>query len=299
MHSLARSLSALGSVGAFFGLLLGLAGASDRTKPIQIGMAKTFFAERSKSVVEIATDDFKDVLKKLTRLDGELISKYGAFEVAEKLNNKQLDLGILHAHEVAWVQKKYPELKPLLIAVNKKHQECAYLIVRKNSPAKSIADLRGKKLDMPAAAKEHCRLFLEKLCAAKDPKGPAAFFGSIAKSASPGEALDDVSRDKAQVTIVDAAALEFYKEVKGPVFEKNLRVLVQSEVFPPTAIVYKPGTLSQATLDQFRDGLLKAHTTEVGRDMMKEWNIDAFEAIPKDYAQRLAEVLKAYPAPGR
>ena len=63
------------------------------------------------------------------------------------------------------MQKKYPSIKPLLIAVSKSHPvEHAYLIVRKDSPVKSFADLRGKKFDLPTGTKEHCRLFLQKYC---------------------------------------------------------------------------------------------------------------------------------------
>lgn len=273
------------------------ADGAGQTKPMQIGMAKTFFNDRSKTVIAITADDFKAVLKKTTGLNGELISTYEAFEVAQKLNAKQLDFGIFHAHEFAGAQKKYPDLQPLMIAANNEHAERAYLIVHKNNPAKSIADLRGKKLDIPAGAKETCRLFVEKHCIDKTQKASAAFFGALEKSATQTKALDGVWREKVQATVVDTIGLEFYKEIKGPAFANNLRVLQQSEVFPPAVVAYKPGALDEATLNQFRTGLLKAHTTDLGRDMMKEWNIEAFEPIPQDYAKSLAEVLKAYPAP--
>jgi hypothetical protein len=32
---------------------------------------------------------------------------------------------------------------------------------------------------------------------------------------------------------------------------------------------------------------------------MAIWHIDAFEPVPKDYADRLAEVLKEYPPPNK
>jgi hypothetical protein len=48
-------------------------------------------------------------------------------------------------------------------------------------------------------------------------------------------------------------------------------------------------------MNQFRAGLLKAHTIPNGRDMMKSWNIQEFELILKDYAKSLADVLNAYP----
>jgi ABC-type phosphate/phosphonate transport system substrate-binding protein len=293
----AAELLALLAAGLIVALPLAWAHAAGKSTPLQMGLANTFFTDRPKSYVDIASDEFKDVMKKTTGLTGDFIPKYGPLQVAEKLEKKQLDLGVFHAFEFAWVQKKYPELHPLLIAANKNHVERAYLIVHKNIPAKTLADLRGKKVDVPVDAKEHCRLFLEKRCTETAQKGPGAFFCSIEKSASQVAALDDVGLDKVQATVVDTVGLEFYKEIKGPVFAKNLKVLEQSAPFPPAVIVYKQGTLAEATLKQFRDGLLKAHMSELGRDMMKTWNIDAFEPVPKDYAKSLAEVLKAYPPP--
>lgn len=270
------------------------AAAYSQTKPIQIGIAKTFLVDQPKSIAAIAEDDFKNVLKKTTGLDGELASKYGAAEIADKLDRKQLDFGIFHAHEYAWLQKKHPDLRALLMAQSK-YPERAHIIVHQKCPAKSFAELRGMKLDMPIGAKEPDRVFLQKCCADADRKEPAKFFSAIEQSSAPNDALDNVARGKIDAAILDSAALEFYKEVRGPVFAKNLRVLHQSEVFPPAVILYRPGTLDQARLSQFRDGLLKAHANADGRAMMKSWCIEAFEPVGKDYDKRLADVLKAYP----
>ena len=278
-------------------LSLTSADAAAQAKPVQIGIATTFLNGRSKSVVEIAADDFKGVLKKIADLDGELLSHYDATEIALKLKNKQLDLGIFHGHEFAWMQKKYPELLPLMIAVNKHREDRACVIVHKDSPAKSVADLRGKKIDMPADVSEISRVFLQKYTTPMANQGLDAFFGAIVNSSSPTAALDDVARRKVDAAIVGTIGLEFYKEVKGPVFEKNLKILQQSASFPPVVIVYRPGKLEETTLNQFRDGLLRAHKSDEGRDMMKTWNIETFELIPKDYNKSLAEVLKAYPPP--
>lgn len=269
-----------------------LSASAQQGKPLRIGIAKSFLTEQPKSIVDVAADDFKGVMKKTTQLDGTLITNLNASEVAEKLASKALDFGILHAHEFAAVQKKVPGLTPLLIAANKHAIERVYLIVRQDNPAKTLADLRGKKIDMPTGTIEACRVYLDKHC---DGKGPVGFFGSIEKSNSPKDALDDVARGKVQVAILGTSSLEFYKEVRGPVFEKNLRVLQESEEFPPAVLLYKPGTVDEKTVAQFRDGLLKAHTIPDGRDMMKSWNIESFALIPKDYDMKLAAVLKAYP----
>jgi ABC-type phosphate/phosphonate transport system substrate-binding protein len=282
--------------GVFLCWLLGgacLAGEA----PIKLGIAKTFLNGQSTAVIDIAVDDFQKVLKNTTGLTGKVTSKLGPFEVAEKLDAKVLDFGIFHAHEFAWVRKKHPDLLPLLICADKYYIERAFIIVARDSPYETLADLRGKKFDLAIGAKEHCRIYLNKVCTEKNAKGPAAFFGSIVKSKDPLEALDNLARRKTDATVVDLNRLEFYKEVKGPVFRKNLRVLQESGDFPPALIAYRKGKLDQETLDQFRDGLLKAHTVADGRDLMKQWNIDNFAAVGKDYAKSLADILKAYPAP--
>lgn len=292
----ARSAAAI-TVG-FLGLF-SFAGASAfaQSKSIQIGMAKSFLEEKPKGHVDIATKDFKDVLKQSSGLEGVVNAKLTAAEIADRLDKKELDIGILYAHELAWVRKKHPDLQPILVAVHKRLVDRTYLIVHQKSGAKSIADLKGKKLDLPMGVGATSRLFLDKLCLQSAKKGPADFFASIKKSASQVDALDEVARGKADATVVDTFALEFYKEVKGPVFEKHLQVLQESEAFPPAVIVSKKGALDEATLKQFRDGLGKAHTIALGRDLMKSWNMDAFEAIPKDYDKKLADILNAYPPP--
>src|SRR2546423_462079 len=91
------------------------ADAAAQPQPLQIGMAKSFVHEQPKGFIEIASDDFKNVMKKATGLDGELVAKFGAAEVADKVKSKQFDFGIFHAHELAWLQEKNPDLRPLLI----------------------------------------------------------------------------------------------------------------------------------------------------------------------------------------
>jgi ABC-type phosphate/phosphonate transport system substrate-binding protein len=271
--------------------------ADPPAEPIQVGMAKTFFVDIPKILVDIAVAPFPELMKTTTGLEGQLNTKFDAFELAQKLNDGNLQLGVFHGHEFAWVQKKYPQLKPLLVAVNKYNEVRVFTVVHKDSPAQKIADLRGKKLDLPFATKQHCRVYMEKHCQDNDCNKPAAFFSTIAQSASAIDSMDEVCRGKAEATIVDTIGLEFYKDVKGPCFEKNLRILQQSEPFPSAVIVCKQGVLPEATINQFRDGLISAHKTAEGKDMMSMWKIKAFEPIPDSYAESLSQVLKAYPLP--
>ncbi len=267
-----------------------------QTAPIKIGLVRAFFNDLDDTLVEIANEPFGILMKQATGLEGTLTSKDQAAEVARKLNDGELQVAVLHGHEFAWAQQKYPKLTPLMIAVNKYYDVKAYVIVAKDSKFAAIADLRGKTLDLPIQTKEHCHVFLQKNCG--DNAGAwQTFFKAVPRSKSSIQAMDDICRGKVDAVIVDTIALEFYKEIKGPFFDKNLRVLAQSESFPSPVIVVKEGTLDKATLAKFRDGLANAHKLEDTRDVLSMWQIKGFEPIPENYGKLLTDTLKAYPTP--
>lgn len=282
---------------AAFATLASLGLLAQEPRPIHIGLAKSFLSEQPKGVAEIAADDLKAIIKKTTGLAGDVTSKYSAGEIAAKLDDKKLDFGIFHSYEFAWAKKKHADLKPLLLATDGSRMERAYLIVNKNCPAKSFADLRGKKLDIPAGTKDLCRVYVDRLCKKENAKTPGDFFSAIDKSATKKDALDAVAGGTADAVLIDRTGVDFYKEIRGPVYEKHLRILTESADFPPAVVAYRPGDLDAKTVEQFRAGLLKAHTIPEALDMMKTWNIQKFEPVPKEYAKELEDLLKTYPPP--
>jgi ABC-type phosphate/phosphonate transport system substrate-binding protein len=265
--------------------------------PLKIGMAKTFFNDLPPAVVGVVTEPFGKLLKQTTGLDGDLLTDLDAFGTAANLDAGKLQFGVFHGHEFPWVQKKYPLLKPLMVVANKQHNVQAFVIVKKESAAQTIANLRGKTVDFPAQTKEHCRVFVGQKCGDNAQKDPKAFFSKIERSETYFDALNDLCKGKVDAVVVDSISLAFYKDIKGPVFDKNLRVLVASEPFPAAVIAYKDGAVTTKVIGQFREGLLKAHDNPVGADMMKMWSIDGFELPPANYAEMLTRCLKEYPAP--
>jgi ABC-type phosphate/phosphonate transport system substrate-binding protein len=269
---------------------------SPKPAPIKIGLVKAFFNDLDDVTIQIANEPFGNLMKEATGLEGTLTYKDQAAEVARKLNDGELHVAVLHGHEFAWAQQKYPKLTPLMIAVNQYNDVKAYVIVAKNSKFATMADLRGKTLDMPFQTKEHCHVFLQKNCG--DNAGNwHTFFKGVPRSNSAIKAMDDICRGKCDAVIVDTIGLEFYKDIKGPFFEKNLRVLAQSDSFPSPVIVVKEGTLDTATLAKFRDGLANAHKQADARDVLSMWQIKGFEAIPQNYGKLVTDTLKAYPLP--
>jgi len=101
----------------------------------------------------------------------------------------------------------------------------------------------------------------------------------------------------AQVALVDQLALDDYQK-SHPARLNRLRVLHQSEPFPPSVIVYHAGSVEEATLKRFREGLLQAGKTERARALLKMCRITGFAEVPGDYESLLGEIIKAYPPPG-
>jgi ABC-type phosphate/phosphonate transport system substrate-binding protein len=279
--------------------LLSLATAAQaqpaKDAPIRVGMAKSFFNDVPQVMIDIAIEPFPELLKATTGLDGTLSTGDDAFAVAKKLDAGELQIGVFHGHELAWAQQKYPKLTPLMIVTNKLHEVRVAIIVHADSQAKSMANLRGKIFDLPLGSKEHTRAYVCRNASDNAESDPNKFFSKVTTSKNPNFALDALCAKKTDAVAVDSIALEYYKEIKGPTFAKNLRILQQSTPFPQPVLAYKPGAVPTATIEQFRKGLLTAHKLPLGRGMMEMWKIESFDDVPDTYARSLTEVLKEYP----
>jgi len=264
--------------------------------PLHVGVVKTFFHDMSPELVETITEPFTGVMRDAAGLTGELIVGGEPFSVAQQLHDKKLQLGVFHGVEFAWVQKQYPDLRPLLVAVNTGRELRAYVLVLKEGKVASFADLKGKDFSIPKRTREHCRLFVERQCRREGAPAAKDFFARTVVSPSVETALDDLCRGKVDGAVVDAIGLEFYKDLKPGAFAR-LKILAQSEIFPPFVIAYRPGALNDETLSRIKDGLRSAAKTERGREMMRTWRITSFEPVPANFDQVLAESLKAFPSP--
>src|SRR5206468_326279 len=121
----------------------------------------------------------------------------------------------------------------------------------------------GKMLALPSLTREHCRVFLRHHCKTCG-KDPERFFSRITRPKNMEEALEDVVDGKVQATVVDNVSLACFKDRKPGRFGR-LKTLRQSEVFPASVIAYQHGSLDEATLRRFREGLLTADKTPAGR----------------------------------
>jgi ABC-type phosphate/phosphonate transport system substrate-binding protein len=281
-------------------LALGQARAEDQaaqTEPVKIGMIGTLFRDVPETTVLVMMAPFGAVMQAQTGVSGEIVPGGDAESVGERLATDKLQLAVFHGIEFAWARQKHPELRPLMIAINAQRHLRAHLIVRTDSPATGVKDLHDQAFALPRQTREHCHLFVERQCRSCK-KEPRAFFSKITTPANAEEALDDVLDGIVQATVIDGVSLDCYRRRKPGRFTK-LKILDTSEVFPAAVVAYKPGALDESTLKRFREGMMTANQTILGRQLLTLWKLTGFEPVPEDYEQTLAEIVKSYPAPAK
>jgi ABC-type phosphate/phosphonate transport system substrate-binding protein len=263
---------------------------------VQIGLVDSLFHEVPTPLVNMMLKPFSDLMKDLTGFNGKAVPSGDAFALAKKLDDKSLHLGVFQGFEYAWVKDKYPDLKPLMIAVYYDRHLKAHMVVNAKSSDTSIAGLKGKACAVPSGTTGHCRLFVDRQIAACGGCEAKAFFKQVTKPASSEDALDDVCSGAVEATIVDHVALECYRRIKPGCF-KRLKILKDSETFPAPVIAYREGVFAAADLDKFKKGMRNAHSTAWGKQLMQIMKITAFEGIPEDYPTTVANIARAYPPP--
>lgn len=260
---------------------------------LRLGMLQGMFKDIPEVLIQSAAKPFSDMFQKQSGLKGkvEIVSDYEL--LAARMKDGKLDIGVFHGFEFAWVHERYPELQPLAITIPAYRKVQACLVVSAQSTADSPKDLQGPCVTVPRHIKAHCRLFLERLrvdlpancceCAKDD-------------SLYADEVLDGIAFNRLTAGLVDISALTAYRHNKPGAFRK-LRVLSQSEVFPPAVIAYRSGAIPEAGAAKISQGLARVKDSAEGRPFLMMWQLEGFEAVPTGFDADLKRVAKAYPPP--
>jgi len=270
-------------------------GKQKQQEAIKIGVADSMFRDVSAAKVDTLLPELERLVLEHAGLKNEIVKAGSSGELANKINDKAVHLGVFFGFEFAWARQSYPELKPLIIAVQRQRSLKAFVVVAKENPAASIADLKRSVLSIPGGCPEHCRLFLERELTfmGADQKG---FFGQTVVHPTSEDALDDLLRGKVQAVLVDGIGMDVYRQV-NPGRYARLKILKFVEGFPPTVLVYREGGIDAATLVKLKKGLVSANSTVGGKEQLGQLNLSAFENVPADYESMLADIFKRYPAP--
>jgi ABC-type phosphate/phosphonate transport system substrate-binding protein len=264
---------------------------------LQVGVMHSLFRDTPETMIPILMRPFRSLLETQTGLRGQMVTVPDIDRLGQQMAEGKVQLGVLHGVEYAWLRENYPQIKPLVIVVNERRNLEAFLMVPRDSEVVGFADLKGKTLALARFSREHCHLFVEHGCQ-QCGATPQHFFTRITTPGDAEDALDHVIRGVVAATVVDGITLDYYRRQKPGCFAK-LKTAVRSGPFPAAVIVYRPGSLDEATAQRVRDGLLQAGQTAGGRQLLKMCRMTGFEQVPADYDQILDQIVKAYPPQSR
>ena len=99
---------------------------------IRLVIVRSLFRDIPEPFIKITMIPFQALMYEQTGMNSDLAPPTDAYDLGKKLANHQVELGVFQGFEFAWVREKYPELKPLVIAVNKHRHRKAHLMVRED-----------------------------------------------------------------------------------------------------------------------------------------------------------------------
>lgn len=284
------------AAGMFLGMM-GLMQASlalaEDDHSVRIGLVSSLFRDTSEPLMQVIMRPFKSLLETQTGMRGRLVSGGDAHHLGQRLKEGDVHLGIFHGVEFAWAKAKFPQLKPLLIAVNQQPYLRAHLVVRDGSNIQSVEDLKGRMVGLPNLSREHCWLFLERRCVPAE-QTPDKYFSRVSRPRDAAYAIDDVIDGTLHAAVIDDADLNAYRK-KYPEQSARVKEVLSSETFPCAVIAYSPGILPDNLLEQFRSGMMAAKDSKQGRQMMNMCRVTSFEDVPEYFNRMLDEIAKAYP----
>jgi ABC-type phosphate/phosphonate transport system substrate-binding protein len=270
-------------------------GQKAKVSVLRIGTTGTLL-EEAKGKEKAPLKSLRSFIKDETGLNNEIVRHKDWSVLADTMAKGKVQLGVFQGYEFAWAKAKRPGLKPLTIAVSVYRYPIAYVVTRKDNPAKKFADLKGQSLSIPATGQAYLNLFVEREAEARGKK-LNEFFSKIDSAEDAGTALDDVVDGTVKATVADRAALESFKRRKPGRF-RQLKEVAKSPPFPPGVVAYFGSNLAKSTLERFRKGMLNANRTERGETMLNLFGLSGFEDVPNDFERVLARTRKAYPPEG-
>jgi ABC-type phosphate/phosphonate transport system substrate-binding protein len=259
---------------------------------VVIGMPRSLFQGMPEFMVKAGSVPFLKLMKDATGVNGSLVIVPDSMSLAKQISDGKVQIGVFQGHEFAWAKSKHKCLSPIAVA-DPLNPVQAYCVVSWDCKAKHVGDLKDEKLALPPIHRDYCEMFLTRQ---KESHMKGVSFAGELKSATAEDAIYDVIEGKCGLTIIDATALNGFRNLHPGPF-KNLKVLCQSEPFPNACIAINKDQLDQKTVDKFRKALLEAPNLPGGRPMLATWKLNGFVKVPADYEKQLEACEKAYPLP--
>jgi ABC-type phosphate/phosphonate transport system substrate-binding protein len=281
------------TVAAALAVLMAASRADESKAQLRIGTSAPLTGNAGPRDEKAALHTLQGFIKDEIGMTNNIVQTKDWRDLAERMAKGALQVGVFQGYEYAWAKEKYRGLEALALAVNVYRYPTAFVVVKRNNPARDLAELRGATLALPAGDRPFLKLFIDRRCEAAGKK-LADFFPKTTAPKSIEDSLDDVVDGVATATVVDRAAVEAYKRRKPARF-KQLKQVAHSDPFPPPVVTYQKGSLDDATVQRFRKGLMEASRKERSAMMLAMSRLTGFEAVPEDFSTVLERTRKEYP----
>jgi len=155
----------------------------------------------------------------------------------------------------------------------------SYILVPKDSPAKSFADLKGKKFGF-TDPKSNTGCLVPTYMVAKDfNTTPDKYFSEVIYTKSHDKSIEAVAKKMVDGVAVDSLIYD-YAAKKNPVYTSGTKILVKSPPYGiPPVVVRKD--LDPALKEKLKNAFLAMHEDPEGKAILDGIMVDKF-IVPKD-----------------
>jgi len=215
------------------------------------------------------------------------------YDFGEKIHNGSVHLGVIWGLEYGWLRKKYGQLEPFVVCAQHGAPYRSQFMVRVESEARNLADLRGKRLAMYPDLSLVDRVYVHELLRQKE-HTPDSYF-HVLRCESSRQAIFAVNKGRADCVLVNVVSFARYGANRPGI---KLRDVEASSEFPEVVLVGSRDAMKKLRVglwEDLRDALRVIHETAEGEQCVDFWRTERFELSGDRFERLVRERLRDYP----
>jgi phosphonate transport system substrate-binding protein len=226
-------------------------------------------------------------LGKKVNLDVQLIQRRTYREVNELFQKRQLDLAFICTGPYVAGRQRYGFEGLVTPVIRGRPFYQSYLIVNKDSPLSTLAQLRGRTFAFTDPDSNTGALVPRYWLAMMD-EHPSSFFSDFTYTYSHDNSIMAVARSLVDAAAVDGLQWEYFN-LRNPHYTRLTRVIKKSEPFgnPPLVASVSLTTEMKTAIQQV---LLKMHQDPEGKRILDQLLIDRFETPKEEWYQPVRDM---------
>jgi ABC-type phosphate/phosphonate transport system substrate-binding protein len=259
--------------------------------PISVAFSKSTFLDVNKDQAQTVAALWTELVAgKWGRISSTRICTTLA-ELDKGISSKKIDLVVLLPAEYLQLREK-ESLAPLYISAKDKDlSEQFILVVRKDSGARSLADLKGKKLLQQAELSADGRsLWLDTLLMRQGVQNPKRFFANAREATKASASIFEVFFKRADCCVVTHRSLRVMAEL-NPQLSRELLVLEESPPWPISIIAVRKGLPIQLR-DTIQEALGTLDKSAQGKQLLTLFRMDRLVSFQTTYLTQLEKLFR-------